>query len=164
MKVAFPKEIVMKSLRFASTLISGLFASTLAIGMVASTQTAFAQGDAIVAKAQIPFAFQAGSTVMPAGTYTVTSESDHLLLLRETTNNTSDFVLVHGAYTNHTPTKSVISFDRRGDKYFLRQIWIAGNNSGMECPKARAEKQLEVAKTSVPSDTITLALNTTPQR
>lgn len=154
----------MKSLRFASTLVSGLFASTLAIGMVASTQTAFAQDEVLVAKAEIPFAFQAGSTVMPAGTYTVTSESDHLLLLRENTKNASDFVLVHDAYSNHTPTKSVISFDRRGDKYFLRQIWIAGNNSGMECPKVRAEKQLEIAKTSVPSDTITLALNTTPQR
>lgn len=154
----------MKSLRFASTLISGLFASTLAIGMVASTQTAFAQDEVLVAKAQIPFAFQAGSKVMPAGTYSITSESDHLLLLRETTQNATEFVLVHDAYTTHPRSNSVIAFDRRGDKYFLRQIWIANNNTGMECPKVRAEKQLEVAKTSVPSDTITLALNTSPQR
>ena len=154
----------MKSLRFASTLISGLVASTLAIGMVASTQTAFAQGDTLVAKAQIPFAFQAGSQVMPAGTYSITSESDHVLLLRESTQKAAEFVLVHAAYTNHTPAKSVITFDRRGDKYFLRQIWTEGHNNGMECPKVRAEKQLEIAKTSVPSDTITLALNTSPQR
>jgi hypothetical protein len=104
---------------------------------------------------------------MPAGTYTIT-ESDHILTLRENTQKESDFVLMHSSYTNHAPTKSLIAFDRRGDSYFLRNVWVANDNNGMECPKSRAEKQLErqllVAKSNLPSDTVTLALNTPPQR
>jgi hypothetical protein len=156
----------MNSPRFASTLVSSLLASAMAIGMVASTQPAFAQGDTLIAKATIPFAFHAGSQVMPAGTYTISSQSPSILVLRENTQKASEFVMVHSAYSLHTPKRSVVVFDRRGDKYFLRNIWTANSNAGLECPKSRAEKRLEVASNSDSSDsssTITLALNTSPQ-
>jgi len=152
----------MKSPNFVANFVSGLFASALAIGMVASTP-ALAQDEIPVAKAKIPFAFQAGSQVMPAGTYTISNQSGHVLVLRDTTQKASEFVMVHSAYTMHTPKQSVIVFDRRGDKYFLRNIWTANDNAGLECPKSHAEKQLELARANVPTDTVTLALNT-PQR
>ncbi len=158
----------MKSPRFASSLVSSLIASAMAIGMIASSQQALAQGETPVAKATIPFAFRAGSQVMPAGTYEISNQSDHLLLLRGSTRNADEFVMVHSASTSHKPKASVIVFDRRGDQYFLRSIWTANNESGLECSKSRAEKQaekqLEAAKNNVPSDTVTLALNTSPQR
>ncbi|WP_263366528.1 hypothetical protein [Edaphobacter bradus] len=150
----------MKSPRLVSTLVSGLFASALAIGMVASTQTAFAQENVLQAK--IPFAFQAGSKVMPAGTYRITIQSNHLLILRESTQKTSDVVLFQDDYSLRTPQKSVIAFDRRGDKYFLRHIWTENNNNSIECPKPRAEKRLEVALARTSQGTVTMALNTAP--
>jgi len=169
MKVAFLKgDRVMNSPRFASSLVSSLLASAMAIGMIASSHPALAQDDIPVAKATIPFAFQAGSQVMPAGTYTISSQSDHLLLLRDSSQNAQEFVMVHSAYTVHKPKASVIVFDRRGDQYFLRNIWTANSDTGLECSKSRAEKraekQLEAANNKPPSDTITLALNTSPQR
>ena len=61
----------MKSLRISSIFGSSLLASALAIGMVGSTPSAVAQiGDAVV-KANIPFDFQAGQLVMPAGEYQI---------------------------------------------------------------------------------------------
>jgi hypothetical protein len=150
----------MKSLHISSILGSSLLASALAIGMVASAPMALAQNTP-VAKADIPFDFQAGSRVMPAGTYEIT-HSDSLIELRETSQKAAEFVSVHAAYTLHTPTGSSLVFDRRGDKYFLRQIWLAGNNDGLECPKSRIEKNVEkmVAQTKQDESPIVVAMNT----
>jgi hypothetical protein len=150
----------MKSLRISSILGSSLLASALAIGMVASAPTALAQNTP-VAKADIPFDFQAGLRVMPAGTYII-SRSDSLIELRETNQKAEEFVSVHAAYTSHTPTGSSLVFDRRGDKYFLRQIWTAGNHDGLECPKTRMEQKVEKveAQNKQDSSPIVVALNT----
>jgi hypothetical protein len=165
MQVAFPKgERVMTSLRNFAHLVSGLFASALAIGMVASAQPALAQNTQLVARANIPFAFQAGSKVMPAGTYDISKQHDHVLILRESHAKAAEFLMVQDTYATHTPKQSAIVFDRRGDKYFLRQVWTANNGSGVECPKPRAEKELEIAQKDAPQSTVTLALNTSPKR
>ena len=150
----------MKSLRISSILGSSLLASALAIGMVASAPTAHAQTTP-VAKADIPFDFVAGQRVMPAGTYEIT-HSDNLLELRATDQKAAEFLSVHAAYTVHTPSGSSLVFDRRGDKYFLRQIWTAGNHDGYECPKTRIEKDVEkiVAQNKQDASPVVIALNT----
>jgi hypothetical protein len=150
----------MKSLRISSILGSSLLASALAIGMVASAPTALAQTTP-VAKADIPFDFVAGQRVMPAGTYEIT-HSDNLLELRATDQKAAEFLSVHAAYTLHTPSGSSLVFDRRGDKYFLRQIWTAGNHDGYECPKTRIEKDVEkiVAQNKQDASPVVIALNT----
>ena len=151
----------MKSLRISSVLGSGLLASALAIGMVASASAALAQSRSLVAKADIPFDFVAGQRVMPAGTYEIT-HSDNLLELRATDQKAAEFLSVHAAYTVHTPSGSSLVFDRRGDKYFLRQIWTAGNHDGYECPKTRIEKDVEkiVAQNKQDASPVVIALNT----
>jgi hypothetical protein len=154
----------MTSLRNIAHLVSGLFASALAIGMVASAQPALAQDTQIITQAKIPFAFQAGSQVMPAGTYNISMQDAHVLLLRESHSKAEEFLMVANAYATHAPKTSAIVFDRRGDKYFLRQVWTANNDSGVECPKPRAEKELELAQKDAPHSTVTLALNTSPKR
>ena len=150
----------MKSLRISSILGSSLLASALAIVMVASAPTALAQTTP-VAKADIPFDFVAGQRVMPAGTYEIT-HSDNLLELRATDQKAAEFLTVHAAYTLHTPSGSSLVFDRRGDKYFLRQIWTAGNHDGYECPKTRIEKDVEkiVAQNKQDASPVVIALNT----
>ncbi len=150
----------MKSLRISSILGSSLLASALAIGMVASAPTALAQTTP-VAKAEIPFDFLAGQRVMPAGTYEIT-HSDNLLELRAIDQKTAEFLMVHAAYTVHTPSGSSLVFDRRGDKYFLRQIWTAGNHDGYECPKTRIEQKVEkeVAQNKQDASPVVIALNT----
>jgi hypothetical protein len=153
----------MKSLRIYSTFVSGLLVSAMAIGIAASTQPASAQ-QILADKANIPFAFQVGSRTLPAGTYVIEATGDHLLSLRDPSQKVGDFVIVHDTYTTKTSPLTAIVFDRRGDKYFLRRISIAYRQDGLECTKSREEKQLELASSSSPQDTVTLALNAAPQR
>ena len=149
----------MKSLRISSIFGSSLLASALAIGMVASAPSAAAQNGDAVAKANIPFDFLAGQRVMPAGTYEISKSSDHMLLLRATGQNATEFLLVHDTYALDPPTGSSIVFDRHGNKYFLRQIWTAGNHDGLECPKGRIEKRVE-AENKQDASPVVVALNT----
>ena len=149
----------MKSLRISSILGSSLLATALAIGMVATAQSALAQNSPWL-RQRFPLIL-AGQRVMPAGTYEIT-HSDNMLELRETGQKAAEFLIVHSAYTTHTPKGSSLVFDRRGDKYFLRQIWTAGNNDGLECPKTRIEQKAEqvVAQTKQDASPVVVALNT----
>jgi hypothetical protein len=145
----------MKNTRLGSILSSTLLASALAIGSLASTQFAAAQSSEPIAKATIPFAFQTQTQVLPAGEYLVIEESDHLLRLQG--HGVGGFVVTHDATKSKAPAHGSLVFDRLGDKYYLRQVWTAGNHIGQECPKSRAERQNMQAKNEQPSGSIEVA-------
>jgi hypothetical protein len=155
------RRLVMKNTRLNSILSSGIIACALAIGSLASTQSASAQNTTI-AKVTIPFAFQMGTQTLPAGTYRVDRESPGLILLQGS-GKASGFVVMHAASRSKASDHGMISFDRTGDKYYLRQIWTAGNPTGLECPKSRAEKAALVAVNEEPVSTVELAFNSAPQ-
>ncbi len=151
----------MKNTRLTSILNSGLIACALTIGTLASTQIASAQGTTI-AEVTIPFAFQTPTQTLPAGTYRINRESGQLIMLRGT-NQASGFVEMHAAMKLNAPNHGYLVFDRSGDKYFLRQIWQAGESDGLECPKSRAEKETLQAKNKPTPDTFELAFNSSPK-
>jgi hypothetical protein len=151
----------MKNTRLTSILNSGLIACALAIGALASKQIAFAQGTTI-AEVTIPFAFQTPSQTLPAGTYRIDRESGQLIMLRGT-NQASGFVEMHTAMKLNAPNHGYLVFDRSGDKYFLRQIWQAGESDGLECSKSRAEKETLQAKNKQTPETFELAFNSIPK-
>lgn len=152
----------MKNLRFTSILTSNLLASALVIGAFASAQSAAAQMPIPVAKATIPFAFQTGSNVMPAGAYTILSVAEGRLLFRG--QHASGFVLGQGKYAPHATAMNSLIFDHVGDKYFLRQVWTAGNNEGLELPKSRAEKAIQVTQARRAPTSVVVALSTSTHR
>jgi hypothetical protein len=152
----------MKSTRLSSILSSGFIACALAIGSLASTQSASAQTTTI-AKVTIPFDFQAGKQSLPAGTYLVDSESPNLILLKGP-GKASGFVLMHAASRSKAPDHGMLSFDRTGGQYYLRQIWTAGNSTGLECPKSHAEKAALVATNNEAVTSVELAFNSEPQK
>jgi hypothetical protein len=145
----------MKNTRFTSILSSTLLASALAIGSLASTQFASAQSSETIAKANIPFAFQTPTQVLPAGDYLIVQEANHLIRLQGTSKG--GFVVAHDATKTKAPTHGSIVFLRYGDKYYLRQVWTAGNTVGLECSKSRSEKETMQAKNQLPSDPIVVA-------
>jgi len=152
----------MKKLRFVSILSSGLFACALGFITLASTPSAVAQGFTS-AKVEIPFAFQTGRSRMPAGLYQITNQSDNIVVLRGP-DQVSAFVVMHSAIVSRTQPREKITFHRYGNKYFLSQIWRAGDTFGLECSKTRTEKDTELAKSNQDADTVQLALLTAPQR
>jgi hypothetical protein len=155
------RRTVMKNTRLNSILSSGIIACALAIGSLASTQSASAQ--TTIAKVTIPFDFQMGSKTLPAGTYRVERESANLILL-EGSGKASSFILMNAASRSKAPDHGIVSFDRTGDKYYLRRIWTAGNQTGLECPKSRAEKEALVATNNEAATTVELAFNSDPQK
>jgi hypothetical protein len=153
----------MKRLNLTSVTRSALIACALAFGVFASSPTAKAQSGSIIGTASVPFAFQAGSQVLPAGAYEIHRVSKNLLDLRGP-NQVRHFVLVNAAETRQAPDKGTMVFHHFGDTYFLSQIWEAGANFGAECAESQAEKEIS-RKTNRPTADLTqVALNSTPRR
>ncbi|HEY6413553.1 MAG TPA: hypothetical protein VIX42_07690 [Edaphobacter sp.] len=152
----------MKNLRFTSLLSSGLLTCALAFGTLATAPSAAAQ-ESSPAKVTIPFAFQVGLDRMPAGTYQIQKEDEGLILLRGP-DRTDRFIVMHSAVTLSAPSHGKVVFHRYGSKYFLSQIWQAGEKTGLECQKSRTEKDVVLAQNKQASDLVELALYTTPQR
>jgi hypothetical protein len=153
----------MKNTRLTSILGSSLIACALTIGTLASTQSASAQSPTGLAEANIPFAFQTPSQTMPAGKYRIDRESTNLLRL-EGPGVAGGFVVTHEAVKSHAPDHGVLVFERYGDTYYLRQIWTAGNNTGLECAKGRHEKESMLAKNKPAPSTIEVAYNDVPKQ
>jgi len=150
----------MKNTRISSIL--GLVACALTIGPLASTQSALAQSRTPVAVVDIPFAFHTPTQTLPAGSYRIDQESGSMLHLKGT-GSTGGFVITHDAIKTQAPNRGVVVFERYGNKYYLRQVWTAGNTTGLECAKGKAEKESMQAKNMQAPSTVELALNSVPQ-
>jgi hypothetical protein len=151
----------MKNTRLTSILGSSLIACALSLSSLVATQSASAQSTA-VAEVNIPFAFHTPTQTLPAGAYRV-DRTGNLLILTSTDSKAAGFVLTHSAIKTQAPNHGYVVFERYGDTYYLEQIWTAGENTGIECPKGRAEKESMMAKnsTTAPSS-VELALNAIP--
>jgi hypothetical protein len=152
----------MKNTRLTSILSSSLIAGALTIGSLVSPQFSSAQSPRPLAEVNIPFDFQTPSQSLPAGHYQVDVESNHLILLRGN-GSAQGFVVTSDVTNRGTPAHGTMVFARYGDKYYLRQIWTAGDPVGIECPKSRAEKKtMQAMQASLSQDQgpVELALNT----
>jgi hypothetical protein len=63
---------------------------------------------------------------------------------------TSGLVLTQLADDGLPATKGNAVFTHYGHKYFLRAVWVAGNNS-VFCGRSKAEHQLQVAAAKTPA-------------
>ncbi|HTV04557.1 MAG TPA: hypothetical protein VME86_04250 [Acidobacteriaceae bacterium] len=142
----------------------------IATAALVAVATLFMAGSALaqdnVAKANIPFSFTVNSSVLPAGTYIISSDSSmsnvisladrakgvHILVLSETGPS---------AWAN----SSTMVFHKYGEKYFLREIRSADSSTDLRFPMTGAEKRARAEAEEARLDTnqnVTLALNTMP--
>lgn len=149
-----------------SILSSSVIACALTLGSIASTPFASAQSPTTAAEVNIPFAFQTTTHSLPAGKYRIVQESKNVIWLQGS--STGAFAVTYDAVASKAPTHGTVVFHRYGDKYYLHEIWTAGNVVGLECPKSRAEKesrsQSQLAKNAEAPSSVELALNYVPQR
>ena len=133
----------------------------LALAFLATTQVARAQ-EALLAN--IPFAFAAGQTTLPAGEYKVqkvTNDSSPLLI-RSTDGNGTSIVMTFAASANAPQDKSKLIFRRHGNRYFLAQVWTAGSARGRELPKSAKEKEQALAARDETPDQVTIVARLIP--
>jgi len=129
-----------------------LFAATLALAVttVASAQT-------IKVKVNVPFNFIVNRATLPAGEYLVQSVDDagKVLAIRDLATNTTNLVVFNSCRSLESTSQTKLIFHRYGDRYFLNQIWVEGNDSGHELSPSPRER--EVAKDFSGHDVVLMA-------
>jgi hypothetical protein len=147
-----------------SNLTSSVLACSLALVAFAPGSRAIAQNSTLHVIANVPFDFQSGSEMMPAGRYDIQQLSNHILIVRGTNQPRSQFLLASNAETLKPSDRGKLVFHRCGNRYFLYQIWSPGNSSGFELPESHAEREAVRAANYAAPSTSELALSAEPKR
>jgi hypothetical protein len=104
-------------------------------------------GQMIYVKGNIPFNFIVNKDTLPAGQYDIESfgtMDGRTLLIHDSTMHTKTLVIARSVESRNPSEQTKLVFNRRGNQYFLSQIWIAGEKLGHQLPKSARES--EVAK------------------
>jgi hypothetical protein len=129
--------------------------SLVALSLLITNNGAYAQ---TAARADVPFAFNVGTTHMPAGTYKIKRADFDTNFIMVSNINTGDTVL--SLFQRETPShvSRKLIFHHRGNQYFLAEIWGGEGNSGMAMPATKAEREVEVVSNPAPTQNIEIAL------
>jgi hypothetical protein len=92
--------------------------------------------------ANIPFAFQIGSSYLPAGTYKVQMKGDDMLWIKG--DAASAMMLVAWESANQPSSNSAIVFHHYGNQYFLREVRTSGNQAFFWSGETKAERRAKV--------------------
>ena len=122
-----------------------LIAMVVLVGsMAVAAQAQTGRGTQLIAN--IPFEFRVGSKTLPAGEYTVSrlnpAFSHPILQLRSRDGRANILVHMQGVIGKEQENTTLI-FNRYGNQYYFSQVWVGGDNSGLEAPKSRAERAAE---------------------
>jgi hypothetical protein len=113
----------------------------LAVAFTVSTQaqTAGAQ----IAVANIPFAFNVGNKILPAGKYKVTvlnPNSDRKVLQIRSTNGRASAMIQTNSVIGNASDDAKLVFQRYGDRYFFAQVQMAGESTSFAALKTSAQR------------------------
>lgn len=95
-------------------------------------------------RADVPFDFVVGNRAYPAGEYALKSTiNDNGILRLENVREVSAVFIPSNPCSEGAPSKETkLVFHRMAGRYFLYQVWTAGNLTGREFPKSRIEVEL----------------------
>jgi hypothetical protein len=93
-------------------------------------------------KANIPFEFSIGKTMLPAGEYTISYSAQGFLIIQSEDRRVSQAFMTLSTQANTARDKSSLVFNQYGDQYFLSTIWTAGDYIGQVLRKPQAEREL----------------------
>ena len=107
----------------------------LLLGMPAYAQT-------VNLKADVPFNFIVTGATLPAGEYTIKGLGNGTMSISSSDMNAHTLVLSNRCESINSATKSKLVFHRYGDRYFLANIWVAGETSGRQLPTSGREREV----------------------
>jgi hypothetical protein len=129
--------------------LAGLLSLLLAAG------SAFAQSNTL--RANIPFDFQIGGQLFPAGSYRISpigQTSQAFAAVNVATHQADIFVPNRVSGSKPSATTKLV-FHAYGDRYFLSQMWIEGSDTGLELQKKPIETR--IARRQPANDVMVLA-------
>jgi hypothetical protein len=117
-------------------------------------------------KAKVPFAFQAGSKMMPAGEYQIqraSSAATTTQVIRSTDSSVYTFVLTNAMDSSDKNTNARLIFHcyNNQDECFLSEIW-SGNGQGLRLIESHREKELSRAAAENELAVVSVPLTVTP--
>jgi hypothetical protein len=109
--------------------------------------------------ANIPFQFNVGDQTMPAGEYTVTQinpSSDRAVLQLRSKDGRSAAMIQMNEVIGKARESARLVFNCYGNQHYFAQAWTSADASGLEAPKAKAERstQKELAALNVRVETV----------
>jgi hypothetical protein len=112
---------------------------TLFVAALALFLTTAASAQTIHMKADIPFTFILNGATLPSGEYFVNSMDlrGQVLSISNSNSHHSNLIMSNSCHSLKAAAKTKLVFHRYGDRYFLKQIWVAGNDSGRELATSR---------------------------
>ncbi len=124
---------------FSMKFCASLFTAILALTSFSSP--ARAQSPDSSTKVNVPFGFDFGPRHFEAGKYSVRIQTDELMAIRDGSDVGLAFFMKE---RNSIPSnRNKIVFRKYGDKYFIREIWVAGSGEHLYFYKTPAEKSAE---------------------
>ena len=94
-------------------------------------------------RGSVPFNFIVGNQVLPAGDYTVQSANSAgtALAIRNDDEGKAIMALSMSCRQLKPSDKTKLVFHRVGNRYFLSEIWVEGENAGRRLPPSAAETE-----------------------
>jgi len=112
-----------------------------AAGLCAVTACPYLNAQSLCARANVPFNFQMGEALMPAGKYKI-QESGDLLIVRAENGKRTAVSLTMPTSRSAVSNNPKLEFNRYGDDYFLATIWNPTSHDGRALLKTAREKEL----------------------
>ncbi len=115
-----------------------------AVAMMAALVSAHAQSSGQIV-ADVPFEFIVGGKSLSAGEYSVRNftASGNTVVISSRDSHDAAVRLTNSIQAREVTGQSKLVFHRYGERYFLSEIWTAGEQTGRELMKCRAERDLE---------------------
>jgi len=131
--------------------ITGIAIAVCLLASLAAAGSASAQDHA--ARANVPFGFNVGNTWLPAGTYTMSSESrsSNVITIRSGDRKISLLSLARPSDQRSAASKLV--FKKYGEQYFLHEIACTACGMNVALPGSKRERQAQTREASLPSTT-----------
>jgi hypothetical protein len=137
----------MKNRVFAS-----LSSLTLLTAAAASAQSS------TVMRADIPFEFRVGTTILPPGQYDVRAQVvPGVTSIRCFECKAGVMILTDVVEARKTPTTGTLVFNRYDRTYFLSRVWTPENSRGRELRKSKSEREFARSTSAVPPVAVALA-------
>jgi hypothetical protein len=125
------------------------------LGLLLAAASACAQTGAV--KANVPFDFVVERAELPAGQYVIQNAGidGSFMTIQSKDRKVLKAVIPDACQSNQSQTRTKLIFHRYGDRYFLAQIWTAGNDRGRELQMSKRET--EAARNHPVEDVVVVA-------
>ena len=125
-------------------MLRGLMMSVLVVGVMMVATVAPANGQSNSVSANIPFEFTVGGKSLAAGEYVVrafTRSGDTLAVTNKSTAKSAIRISMPIQAASHAKNTKLV-FHRYGPRYFLAEVWVAGEKTGRQLLKSKEESRI----------------------